>query len=407
MQLPTYRGQITRPPPRPGRQASPITHSDSGRASPVRNGRNQAQTNAEPAEAQTVRRTGTSLASATVPLLRLPLQNISRETLLFPIPASTRRSRKPLGARRRDITGRPRARHGRGEAVEWPTLSRSDSEQWRPRRGRRRRGTSESCGGSSSCHPTADASTATDSYVLFFFPALFHPCGPRRAASSPLLVCRRRSVFAHFPASVLVRLWLWSRGRSTCAPASGPSSVSPAAASSECRLALSRAYYRIPYTSVVISILCCHSITSVGMGMWFAMRVYSNSLAGFSSVSKLVETAFFCHPNGNRRCCVQNFRIRVVLISSSTIILTHTDLCTCIREFTHRVKSVSMSTFSTQEVEALQKGGNQVKTCIHWVCSLRLEDALLVHLVTLQLIDTACQGIVPEGFRYPENEATW
>lgn len=61
----------------------------------------------------------------------------------------------------------------------------------------------------------------------------------------------------------------------------------------------------------------------------------------------------------------QNFRIRVVLISSSTIILTHTDLCTCSREFTHRVKSVSMSTFSTQEVEALQKGGNQVKTCIH------------------------------------------
>nr|CAB3500969.1 unnamed protein product [Digitaria exilis] len=31
------------------------------------------------------------------------------------------------------------------------------------------------------------------------------------------------------------------------------------------------------------------------------------------------------------------------------------------REFTHRVKSVSMSTFSSQEVEALQKGGNQVK----------------------------------------------
>ncbi|PAN49897.1 hypothetical protein PAHAL_9G483100 [Panicum hallii] len=29
------------------------------------------------------------------------------------------------------------------------------------------------------------------------------------------------------------------------------------------------------------------------------------------------------------------------------------------REFTHRVKSVSMSTFSTPEVEALQKGGNQ------------------------------------------------
>lgn len=30
------------------------------------------------------------------------------------------------------------------------------------------------------------------------------------------------------------------------------------------------------------------------------------------------------------------------------------------REFTHRVKSVSMAKFTTQEVEALQKGGNQV-----------------------------------------------
>lgn len=32
----------------------------------------------------------------------------------------------------------------------------------------------------------------------------------------------------------------------------------------------------------------------------------------------------------------------------------------CSREFTHRVKSVSMSKFTSQEVEALQKGGNQV-----------------------------------------------
>ena len=30
------------------------------------------------------------------------------------------------------------------------------------------------------------------------------------------------------------------------------------------------------------------------------------------------------------------------------------------REFTHRVKSVSMAKFTSQEVEALQKGGNQV-----------------------------------------------
>lgn len=32
------------------------------------------------------------------------------------------------------------------------------------------------------------------------------------------------------------------------------------------------------------------------------------------------------------------------------------------REFTHRVKSVSMSKFTSQEVEALQNGGNQVGT---------------------------------------------
>lgn len=32
----------------------------------------------------------------------------------------------------------------------------------------------------------------------------------------------------------------------------------------------------------------------------------------------------------------------------------------CSREFTHRVKSVSMSKFTSQEVEALQNGGNQV-----------------------------------------------
>lgn len=31
------------------------------------------------------------------------------------------------------------------------------------------------------------------------------------------------------------------------------------------------------------------------------------------------------------------------------------------REFTHRVKSVSMAKFTFQEVESLQKGGNQVQ----------------------------------------------
>lgn len=32
------------------------------------------------------------------------------------------------------------------------------------------------------------------------------------------------------------------------------------------------------------------------------------------------------------------------------------------REFTHRVKSVSMAKFTSQEVESLQKGGNQVQS---------------------------------------------
>lgn len=36
------------------------------------------------------------------------------------------------------------------------------------------------------------------------------------------------------------------------------------------------------------------------------------------------------------------------------------------REFTHRVKSVSLARFTTQEVEALQRGGNQVKSSCFW-----------------------------------------
>jgi len=35
----------------------------------------------------------------------------------------------------------------------------------------------------------------------------------------------------------------------------------------------------------------------------------------------------------------------------------------CSREFTHRVKSVSMAKFSPEEVTALQAGGNEV--CMH------------------------------------------
>lgn len=50
---------------------------------------------------------------------------------------------------------------------------------------------------------------------------------------------------------------------------------------------------------------------------------------------------------------------------SSITLLFESDVWMCSlshsREFTHRVKSVSMAKFTTQEVEALQKGGNQVK----------------------------------------------
>lgn len=50
------------------------------------------------------------------------------------------------------------------------------------------------------------------------------------------------------------------------------------------------------------------------------------------------------------------------------------------REFTHRVKSVSMGKFTSQEVTALQEGGNQVlmpfcaKTCA--VCFFNALDII-------------------------------
>jgi hypothetical protein len=35
--------------------------------------------------------------------------------------------------------------------------------------------------------------------------------------------------------------------------------------------------------------------------------------------------------------------------------------CLCSREFTHRIKSISMAKFTTAEVVALQQGGNEVQ----------------------------------------------
>jgi hypothetical protein len=68
---------------------------------------------------------------------------------------------------------------------------------------------------------------------------------------------------------------------------------------------------------------------------------------------------------------------------------------------------VSMSKFTAEEVEALQKGGNQVKASIELAaCWLGPGNSLLVHVLTLNLNDTASERIVSEGFRYPANAAT-
>lgn len=44
--------------------------------------------------------------------------------------------------------------------------------------------------------------------------------------------------------------------------------------------------------------------------------------------------------------------------------MKHPYFCFSSREFTHRVKSVSMAKFTSEEVEALQNGGNQVFLCV-------------------------------------------
>ncbi|KAJ0014440.1 hypothetical protein Pint_20792 [Pistacia integerrima] len=56
---------------------------------------------------------------------------------------------------------------------------------------------------------------------------------------------------------------------------------------------------------------------------------------------------------------VRKLSANVPLILLNLHVLFLIFLVTYSREFTHRVKSVSMSKFSSQEVEALQNGGNQ------------------------------------------------
>jgi hypothetical protein len=54
------------------------------------------------------------------------------------------------------------------------------------------------------------------------------------------------------------------------------------------------------------------------------------------------------------------------------------------REFTHRVKSVSMAKFTTQDVRALEQGGNQVNVHLELFCLVPLPD-LPFQLIGLKL----------------------
>ena len=68
-------------------------------------------------------------------------------------------------------------------------------------------------------------------------------------------------------------------------------------------------------------------------------------------------------------------------------------LVSCSREFTHRVKSVSMAKFTSQEVEALQNGGNQVQGLIS---SSLVKGVSFSVLMRLSLF-SACKRIIFEG----------
>jgi hypothetical protein len=198
-----------------------------------------------------------------------------------------------------------------------------------------------------------------------FFPALFHPCGPRRAASSPLLVCRRAQCL------------LTSRPLCLCVCDSDPGAAVRVHQLLDLRLRLLQRHpvsAALPFPAPTTGfrtpvLLSAFSVVILSRLLGWECDLQCAFIQTALLVSVQCQSLWRLHSFATLMridvAVCQNFRIRVVLISSSTIILTHTDLCTCSREFTHRVKSVSMSTFSTQEVEALQKGGNQVKTCIH------------------------------------------
>jgi len=61
------------------------------------------------------------------------------------------------------------------------------------------------------------------------------------------------------------------------------------------------------------------------------------------------------------------------------------------REFTHRVKSISMAKFTAQEVSALQEGGNQVWMCFcDKTCFWYLESLMLQFIMWFSIISNFC-----------------
>lgn len=73
----------------------------------------------------------------------------------------------------------------------------------------------------------------------------------------------------------------------------------------------------------------------------------------------------------------------------------------CSREFTHRVKSVSMAKFTAQEVDALQKGGNQVNA------SLAFFHVAMFPLILIMLISIpACTRVIFNGMGSTDAEAS-
>lgn len=64
-------------------------------------------------------------------------------------------------------------------------------------------------------------------------------------------------------------------------------------------------------------------------------------------------------------------------------------MCSYSREFTHRVKSVSMAKFTTQEVEALQNGGNQVLSDFIFYFSLWKVGVLFSSLLAIHSFQRA------------------